>query len=200
MKVLIVYASKYGSTIDVAAAIGETLRARGHAADMHEAGTAPAPNGYDAAVIGSAVYIGSWLKAASTYVDTHAAALRERPVWLYGVGPLGLEDPQPAGDPEQAATLVESVGARGYVTLSGALDRSRLSLVDRLITRVVKAPDGDFRDWEAIRAWTNGVAAALEQREPAADAQPSKAAAPFAAPAAASHAAPVRALMDEVVA
>jgi len=200
MKVLIVYASKYGSTVDVAAVIGETLRVRGHAAYVHEAGSAPTPDGYDAAVIGSAVYVGSWLKAASTYVDTHAAALRERPVWLYGVGPLGLENPQPAGDPAQAATLVATVGARGYVTLTGALDRSRLSLVDRVITRMVKAPDGDFRDWEAIRAWTHGIADVLARREDAAGTPQSLAAPAFAAPAGAARGAPARAVLDEVVA
>jgi len=200
MKVLIVYASKYGSTVDVAAAIAETLRVRGHAAHVHEAGTAPAPDGYDAAVIGSAIYVGSWLKAASAYLEAHAAALREVPVWLYGVGPLGFEDPQPAGDPAQAPALVAAVAARGYVTLTGALDRSRLSLVDRLITRVVKAPDGDFRDWEAIRAWVHGIADALERHGAAADAQRSHAAGTAARPVSPSRNTTARAAADEVAA
>ena len=199
MKVLIVYASKYGSTVDVAAAIGETLRARGHAANVHEAGAAPAPDGFDAAVIGSAVYMGSWLKAASAYLEAHTATLRERPVWLYGVGPLGFDDPQPAGDPAQASTLVATIGARGYVTLTGALDRGRVSLVDRLITRAVKAPDGDFRDWEAIRAWTHDIADALESRDPG-TARHSHADLAFAAPAGAPRTNAASAVQDEVVA
>ena len=82
-------------------------------------------------------------------------------MWLFGVGPLGAENPQPAGDPEGAAKLVARVGARGYATFAGALDRSRLSFPDRLIARAVKAPDGDFRDWPAIRSWAEGVADAL---------------------------------------
>jgi menaquinone-dependent protoporphyrinogen oxidase len=162
MKVLIVTASKYGSTVGVGAAIAETLRARGHHTDAHEAAAAPAPTEYDAVVVGSGVYMGSWLKAAATYLETHAAALAERPVWLFGVGPLGAENPQPAGDPEGATKLVALVGAQGYVTFTGALDRSRLGFADRLIARAVKAPDGDFRDWAAIRAWTEGVADVLE--------------------------------------
>lgn len=162
MKVLIVYASKYGSTGGVAEAIAEEIRERGHDAAVHEAASAPAPGGYDAAVVGSGVYMGSWLKPASRYLESHAAALSERPVWLFGVGPLGAENPQPAGEPEQAGKLVESVGARAYVTLTGALDRSRLGLADRLIARAVKAPDGDFRDWEAIRDWAHGIADALD--------------------------------------
>lgn len=162
MKVLIVYASKYGSTGGVAEAIAEVIRGRGHDAAVHEAASAPAPGGYDAAVVGSGVYMGSWLKPASQYLDAHAAALGQRPVWLFGVGPLGAENPQPAGEPEQAAKLVESVGARAYVTLTGALDRSRLGLADRLIARAVKAPEGDFRDWEAIRDWAHGIAEALD--------------------------------------
>ena len=161
MKVLIVFASKYGSTGGVVSAIAETLQERGHLVDAHEAAKAPAPAGHDAVVIGSGVYMGSWLKPAAGYLEAHAAALTERPVWLFGVGPLGAENPQPAGDPEQASMLVERVRGRGYATFTGALDRGRLSLADRLIVRMVKAPDGDFRDWQAIRAWAHAIADAL---------------------------------------
>ena len=54
------------------------------------------------------------------------------------------------------------MAARGYVIFTGALDRSRLTLLDRMITRAVKAPDGDFRDWDAIQDFAQGVADALE--------------------------------------
>lgn len=162
MRVLVVYESKYGSTAEVAAAIAEVLRERGAQVDTHDAGVAPAPDAYDAVLVGSGVYVGSWLKPAGRYLELHAATLRARPVWLFGVGPLGSDDPQPAGDPAQAQSLVERVAARGYVTFTGASDRSRLTLLDRMITRAVKAPDGDFRDWDAIRDFAQGVADALE--------------------------------------
>lgn len=173
MKVLIVYASKYGSTGEVASAMAEALTARRMHVDTHDAVAAPAPDAYDAVIVGSGVYVGSWLKHATRYIEAHATTLRQRPVWLFGVGPLGADDPQPAGDPEQARSLVERVSARGYVTLTGALDRNRLSLVDRMITRAVKAPDGDYRDWGAIRAFAHGIADALENDAAPTPARPS---------------------------
>ncbi len=40
----------------------------------------------------------------------------------------------------------------------GALSRDRLSFGERMIAKAVKAPQGDFRDWDAIAAWADSIA------------------------------------------
>ena len=185
MKVLVAYASKYGSTGEIAAAIGRELDRLGHHTEVCGVAGAPPPTTYDAAVLGSGVYMGSWLPAASRYLDAHAAALADMPVWLFSSGPLGFEDPQPAGEPQQVAQLIAKTAARGHVTLTGRLERDALRLMDRLIVRAVKAPAGDFRDWDAIRTWAGAIGEALA--DPAAS---RAAAAPSAAIASRAAAAP----------
>ena len=185
MKVLVAHASKYGSTAEIAAAIGRELDRLGHHAEVRDVAGAPPPGAYDAAVLGSGVYMGAWLPAASRYVEAHAAALADLPVWLFSSGPLGFEDPQPAGEPQQVAELVAKTAARGHVTLTGRLERDGLRLMDKLIVRVVKAPAGDFRDWDAIRAWAGAIGEALADPAAATHASASRVAAPpTAAPAA----------------
>lgn len=159
MKVLIVVASKHGSTHEIAEAIGAEIRSRGHEADVFDVAAAPEVEGYGAAVIGSAIYAGSWMEEPRQYVKAREAALARIPVWLFSSGPLG---DKPAEDPAQLPELMQMTGARGHHVLEGKLDKADLGLGERLIVKLVKAPYGDFRDWEDIRGWADEIAAALD--------------------------------------
>ena len=97
MRVLVTAASKYGATDEIAHAIGDTLTDAGHDTTVVAAADVAGIDGYDALVIGSAVYAGHWLDAAKQLVRTHAEALRARPVWLFSSGPIG-DPPKPAED------------------------------------------------------------------------------------------------------
>jgi menaquinone-dependent protoporphyrinogen oxidase len=61
MKVLVAYASKYGSTKGIADFIGEKLRQQGIRVDVQEVRSVKNAGDYDAFVIGSAVYMFHWL-------------------------------------------------------------------------------------------------------------------------------------------
>jgi menaquinone-dependent protoporphyrinogen oxidase len=161
MNILIAAASKHGSTHEIAAAIGDELRRAGHAVDVYDAKDAPSPDPYDTAIIGSAVYAGSWLAEARGYVAGNQATLAGKAVWLFTSGPLGTENPQPVGDPSQLPELMAQSGARGHQIFVGKLDKASLGLAEKLIVKAVKAPYGDFRDWEDIRTWANRVNEAL---------------------------------------
>lgn len=93
---------------------------------------------------------------------TTRGSIRAQIVWLFSSGPLGREDPQPPGDPVHLDELVQVTHACGHHTFVGKLDKSKLSLGERLAVKLVKAPEGDFRNWEAIRSWVRDIAATLE--------------------------------------
>ncbi len=161
MQILVVSASKYGATRGIAAAIGDELARHAHEVTVREAADAPAPAGFDAAVIGSAVYAGSWLPAAKRYVHTHAATLGGIPVWLFSCGLRAVTDPQAAAQAPYVAALVSTSGAREHVALPGSVDLRAMTWFERLVMRILKARDGDFRDWDAVRACAGRIAAAL---------------------------------------
>jgi menaquinone-dependent protoporphyrinogen oxidase len=118
-------------------------------------------NGYDAVVLGSGVYMGRWLWAARHFVDVHGPVLRTVPVWLFGSGPLGAQDPKPHGDPVDIPELLETTQAREHKVFAGKLDRRSLGLAERLMAKAVHAPDGDFRDLGAVLAWELTIASSL---------------------------------------
>ena len=161
MNLLLAVASRHGSTLEIAEAIARKLRAAGHAVDVRNVAETPTPEGYDAVIIGSAIYMGGWLPAARQFVEHNRAKLAGVPVWLFSSGPLGQDDPQPKGDPAQLAELLQATNARDHHIFVGKLDKRELGVGERLIARMVGAPEGDFRDWAAVQAWAGAIAAAL---------------------------------------
>ena len=115
-------------------------------------------------MVGSAVYAGRWMEEARRFAQRHHEQLRGRPVWLFSSGPIGVPL-APAEESADALKLVGELTARGHQTFAGRIDPSALGWVERTITRMVKAPDGDFRDWEAVRSWADDIARALARTE-----------------------------------
>jgi menaquinone-dependent protoporphyrinogen oxidase len=161
MKVLVSAASRHGSTTEVATAIADALRARGVDALLAAPDAVESLAGIDAAVIGSAIYLGRWLEPARDLVERHREALRRMPVWLFSSGPVG-DPPKPADDPIDVPPLLALVNAREHRDFAGFVDRHRLGLAERAIMAAVRAPEGDFRPWAEIEAWAAGIADALE--------------------------------------
>jgi menaquinone-dependent protoporphyrinogen oxidase len=165
-RVLVTAASRHGSTHEIASAIARSLtegaagRSVGLTASAMPAENRPDPSGFDAVVLGSAVYAGSWLTAAKDLVTAHTAALRARPLWLFSSGPIG-DPPFPPDEPSDAGTFAQMLDARGHRVFPGRLDKARLSFGERAMVTAMRAPVGDFRDWDAVAAWAEAVAADL---------------------------------------
>jgi menaquinone-dependent protoporphyrinogen oxidase len=160
MKVLVTAASRYGATFEIAQAIGEVLDRAGIDVTVVPVEDAPAPKPFDAVVLGSAIYMGQWLKPARGYVDAHADTLRGRPLWLFSSGPLG-DPPQPDPDALDLHAITEAVVPREARVFAGRIDKARLRLRDRAVVAALKAPDRDDRPWPAIEAWAHAIAADL---------------------------------------
>jgi menaquinone-dependent protoporphyrinogen oxidase len=113
-------------------------------------------------VLGSAVYVGNWLKEAKELLEGRGDELARRPTWLFSSGPVG-DPPKPEeAEPVGIAEAVERIGARGHVIFAGKIDRGALSFPERMMVRALKVPEGDYRDWDEIRAWAKSIASELD--------------------------------------
>jgi menaquinone-dependent protoporphyrinogen oxidase len=159
VRVLVAYATKLGSTREIAEVIGRVIRESGGETGVDVDVLAARDVGhlasYDAIVLGSALYAAHWQRDANRFVTHHLAGLQALPVWLFSSGPLdrsadwGRLPVAPA-----VALTTDPIGARDHRTFGGRL------LPDAPVDPQVLAthPVGDFRDWDAIRAWATEIA------------------------------------------
>ena len=157
MTVLVAYASKHGSTRAIAERIAETLTQHGTEASVQPVESVKDAK-FEAAVVGSAVYYGSWMKEAAQFMERNLTALAEHPVWLFSSGPTG---DAALPEPKDVTRFRESIHPRDHRVFAGALDRKKLGFAERTIVKAVKAPEGDFRDWGEVEAWAESIAQQL---------------------------------------
>jgi menaquinone-dependent protoporphyrinogen oxidase len=112
---------------------------------------------FDALVIGSAVYLGSWMKEALGFLDRHAETLRRIPVWLFSSGPTAA-DPMDRAVSAKQLRRFEALGPRDHHLFRGALDSDGLGFLERAAVKAAKQPLGDFRDWRDVERWADTIA------------------------------------------
>lgn len=168
-KVLVAYASKYGSTTEIAERIGQVLVRAGLDVDVLPAEQTGEIERYQAVVLGSGVYAGHWRKGAVAFLEANETALARRPVWLFSSGPTGEGDPVEILDgwrfPHAQQAIADRIQPQDIAVFHGKIDLSTLHLGDKLIIKAVKAKVGDYRDWEAIEAWAGKIAQQLVKPE-----------------------------------
>lgn len=159
MKVLVSAASKYGATGEIARAVTGVLSERGFDVAVILPEEVGAREEFDAVVLGSAVYMGQWMKSAGELVNRSGAALAARPAWLFSRGPV--EPPKPAENPVDVSAILTTTKARDHRVLAGRLAKKHLSFPERAMALALRAQEGDFRNWTEIRGWAAGIAGAL---------------------------------------
>lgn len=158
-RILVTYASRAGSTTEIAHLIGEGLGARGFAVDVRSIKSRPPVESYQAVFIGSAVRSGRWLPEAVSFVAENQLTLKRVPVAVFTVH---LHN--------RGADLQSITNRRAYLSqlrpllrpaaeayFAGALVPANLSWLERLVARAAHAPVGDFRDRDVVRAWAQHV-------------------------------------------
>jgi menaquinone-dependent protoporphyrinogen oxidase len=159
-RVLVAYATKHGATEEIAQAISDELRKAGHSADCVSADQATDLGTYDAAVVGSAVYMGRWRPAARRLLRRSGKELAARPLWMFSSGPCGQPDPSFAAPPG-IKRRARKLGAREHVVFGGCVPKEPSNFIERSMLAKAAPEHRDLRDWDVIRDWAAGIASQL---------------------------------------
>jgi menaquinone-dependent protoporphyrinogen oxidase len=167
MTVLVTAASEHGATREIAARIADDLARHGIDVEVKAPEQVDELSRYDAFAIGSAIYLGQWLKPATNFIQAHQDELRQHPTWLFSSGPIvGEPVTVEPSDAARGDAIAESLHAREHRLFGGKLDMSKLNWCEKVAVRCAHANEGDYRDWSAIDEWAATIAQQL-RRAPA---------------------------------
>lgn len=155
-RILVVYATKAGSTAEIAAKIGEHLSERGFNVDVVNVKSKPDPKDYQAVILGSCIRMGGWLPEMMDYIKANQVALNATQTALFTVHMLNAGDDAASiaartAYMDKVRTLIPGTEE---VYFLGSMDFSKLSMLDRFISKMVKSVESDQRDWDKIKNWS----------------------------------------------
>jgi menaquinone-dependent protoporphyrinogen oxidase len=156
--ILVAYATKRGSTREVAEAIAATLSESGVDVALRPAAESGDIGSFDGVVLGGPLYMGRWHGEARRFLTRHHRELAGKPVAIFALGPLKLDDKQVTGSRHQldrALAKVHNVKPVSVAIFGGEIDPAKLRFPFN------RMPAGDARDWDAIRAWARELASEL---------------------------------------
>jgi menaquinone-dependent protoporphyrinogen oxidase len=163
MRILVTYASKHGSTEEVAEVVAYRLREAGLSTHLVPAAEVEDLEGYDGVVIGTALYMGRVHHDARHLLKRFHRALASMPVAVYAMGPRTLEEREVAGSRKQlgwALSKVPDIEPVAVAIFGGVLHKADQPFPFN------RMPETDARDWDAIREWAEEVASVLYERNP----------------------------------
>ena len=168
-RVLVAYGSKFGSTAEIAQAIGTALRVAGLEVDVRRAHEVRSIEPYRAVVVGSAVYMARWRRDAMQLLRRRRKDLAQREVWVFSSGPVGEEKGEPEEKqerwikPKRVQRLATGINAREHVVFGGRVAEDAGFLRKRM-ARNIPPEFRDRRDWNAIEAWAQRIADSLRDQ------------------------------------
>jgi menaquinone-dependent protoporphyrinogen oxidase len=169
MRMLIGYASRFGSTRDIAIRIAGAVRTHGNEVDVRSVDEISDFDPYDAVVFGSGVYDGSWTTEATHLVRRHAAVLARKPVWLFSVGSFGDRHPIVGAlikkEPKEIGEFEQTVRPRDYRVFAGVIDLDHWPAWGRLLFKALGGRAGDNRQWPDIDSWAEEISCEIRPQD-----------------------------------
>ncbi len=176
-KILVTYASRTGSTAEVAEAIALTLRTPSLPPSSRVGGIEQVIvdvlpmqavqdlTPYRAVVAGSAIRKSKWLPEAVQFMRTHQSTLRHKSFAMFTVCitlAMGSGEQYRSAVQGWVAPVRSLVPPLSEGLFAGRLDFSKLpfnwdTLMFRLSVAFGIFPRGDHRDWNAIRLWAESL-------------------------------------------
>jgi menaquinone-dependent protoporphyrinogen oxidase len=163
MTILVAYATRHGSTEEVAAAVAAHLRESGLEAKLVPAVDVETLDGYDGVVLGGALYMGRLHHDARRLLKRFHRGLATMPFAAFAMGPLTMKAQDVAGSRKQlgaALAKVPDVEPFAVAIFGGVIHQ------DEHHFPFNQMPESDARDWEAIRAWSAELAQVFAERKP----------------------------------
>jgi menaquinone-dependent protoporphyrinogen oxidase len=164
-RILVTYASRSGSTAETAAAIAKALLQDGVQVDLLPMQEVKDLTPYSAVVLGSPIRNSQWLPEAIRFVQDHRMDLARKRVAMFTLSitlAMSNGDQYRQAVKQWAAPVCSQVKPVSEGFFAGKLDFTKLPLnLDTLKLRLVVAlgifPKDDRRDWNAVRAWAEGL-------------------------------------------
>ncbi len=163
--ILVAYATRQGSTQEVAEAVASTLRERGLEVELQPAREVLSLERYQAVVLGTALYMFRFHKDARRFLAHHRVTLAERPVAIFALGPFNNEEKEWQGVRAQLDKELAKFPWLAPVAkqvFGGKFDPAQLRFPYNLLPALKRLPASDIRDWKAIHDWASAVAEKLQ--------------------------------------
>jgi menaquinone-dependent protoporphyrinogen oxidase len=159
--ILVGYATRSGSTQEVAETIAATLREGGLTVVCQPLKEVQTLDGYDAVVLGAPLYMFRWHKDAKRFLARQRQALLARPTAVFALGPLHDESQEwqdSRGHLDKELLKFPWLAPVAVGIFGGKFDPTKLTFPYNLIPALKRMPASDIRDWTAIRAWAQSLA------------------------------------------
>jgi menaquinone-dependent protoporphyrinogen oxidase len=163
-RILIAYASKSGSTKEIAEFIGEELKLNEYIVDVVSVYDIKKLGHYDAVIVGSAVGGGNWLPAGRFFVEKFAKELDQKPLAIFTVCRLLKEDNEEnrIEAKKYSARIRQMVKPLIEGFFAGRVDSNKYSFTESMRIRMANIPQGDWRKWDLIKEWSHEVFSAFD--------------------------------------
>ncbi|MBP1929969.1 menaquinone-dependent protoporphyrinogen oxidase [Methanolinea mesophila] len=157
-RILVAYATKKGSTAEIAGAIGKELQSLGHEVTVKEMKEVMALEKYDGIVLGAPVYMGKMI-GIGKFVKRFRERLAAKPVAVFAVGtaPVSHDQKQIDDETRLPSASVAPQQPASTALFAGVVDPEKFGFFMRKMVGAEKSMVGDFRDWEAIAAWARDL-------------------------------------------